>query len=119
MITRSKTQLFKRLDNRIEDKAVIFSCPSGGFNAFQDVFAESLGLNVSDLTPESLSERLQETRIRVICIDNLDRLSRPALGGQQDMDKLAALIRTVQADVFSFFGAIFFWGTPPIDYATT
>ena len=99
-----KTQLFKRLDNRIEDKAVLFSCPSGGFTAFQDVFAESLGLNISDLTPESLSEHLQETRIGVIGIDNLDRLSRPTLGGQQDMDKLATLVRETQANVFWFLG---------------
>lgn len=99
-----KTQLLKRLDSQLEDKAVLFSCPIGGFSAFQKVFAQSLDLNVSDLTPETISERLQKTQTRVIGIDNLDRLSRPALGGQQDMDQLAALVRSLQVNVFWFFG---------------
>jgi hypothetical protein len=99
-----KTQLLKRLDGKFEGKVVLFDCPPGGVNAFQKVFAEALGLKTSDLSPETISERIKENQIRVIGIDNIHRLSRPALGGQREMDQMAALITAIQENVFWFFG---------------
>ncbi|MBW1864523.1 MAG: ATP-binding protein, partial [Deltaproteobacteria bacterium] len=99
-----KTHLLKRLGSRFEGKMILFECPPGGADAFQRNFAESLGLNASDLTTEAISGRLQERQISVIGVDNLHRLSRPAFGGQRDMDQVDGLVSPVKADVFWFYG---------------
>jgi hypothetical protein len=99
-----RTQLLRRLDRCFEEKLVIFECPIGGFEKFQEAFAESLDLQISDFTTETITERLQEAEIEIIGIDNIDRLSRPVLGGQRELDRLAELVRAVQGEVFWFFG---------------
>ena len=99
-----KTHLLKSLYSQFEGKMIFFDCPLGGIEAFQKKFSQTIGLNVSDLTAEAISARLQESKIRVIGIDNLHRLSRPAFGGQQDMDQVAGLVSSLQTDVFWFYG---------------
>jgi len=99
-----KTHFLKRLDSRFEGKMILFDCPSGGIDAFQRKFAETIGLKTSNLTTEAISAMLQDSQIRVIAIDNLHRMSRPAFGGQRDMDQVAGLIRSLQSDVFWLFG---------------
>jgi hypothetical protein len=88
----------------VEGKMILFECPPGGADAFQRNFAESLGLNASDLTTEAISGRLQERQISVIGVDNLHRLSRPAFGGQRDMDQVVGLVSSIKTDVFWFYG---------------
>jgi len=97
-----KTFLIKRLANQFEGRVLHFSCPPGGFKAFKEAFARVLDLDSSDLTADSISRVLQEKAIRIIAIDNIHRLSRPAFGGQQDMDLLPSLSRDIQGDVFWF-----------------
>jgi hypothetical protein len=99
-----KTYFLKRLDSRFEGKMILFDCPSGGIDAFQRKFAETIGLKTSDLTTEAISARLQDSQIRVIAIDNLHRMSRPAFGGQRDMDQIAGLVSSFQSDVFWLLG---------------
>jgi len=99
-----KTYFLKRLDSRFEGKMIFFDCPPGGINAFQRKFAESIGLKTSDLTAETVSARLQNSKVRVIAIDNLHRMSRPAFGGQRDVDQIAGLVNSLQSDIFWLFG---------------
>lgn len=99
-----KSQLLERLDRGLDKMMLLFDCPPGGIKAARKVLAEALGLNVSDLSPETMTERLRELRVSVIGIDNIHRLCRPAMGGQQEMDQLSELIRALQVDVFWFYG---------------
>ena len=99
-----KTHLFSRIESRFENKMMFYECLPGGIGHFQKTFAESLDLNASDLTPTTISERLRERRIKVVGLDSLHRLSRPAFGGQRDIDHLAELLGPLQNDVFWFYG---------------
>ncbi len=99
-----KTHLFERLKNRFENKMMVFECPSGGIGPVLIKFAESLGLDASDLTAKVISDRLQERQIKVVAIDSLHRLSRPAFGGQRGMDQLGELISPIRDAVFWFYG---------------
>jgi len=99
-----KTQLLERLDGQLDKTMVLFDCPPGGIDAFHKALAAALDLNPSDLTPEVLTKRLQDRQVKAIGIDNLHRLSRPALGGQYEIDQLSGLIGAIEADVFWFYG---------------
>ncbi|MBW2635268.1 MAG: AAA family ATPase, partial [Deltaproteobacteria bacterium] len=99
-----KTHLFERLKNRFENKMMVIECPPGGIDPVLNKFAESLGLDASDLTAKAISDRLQERQIKVVAIDSLHRLSRPAFGGQQGMDQLGELIGPIRDSVFWFYG---------------
>jgi hypothetical protein len=99
-----KTHLFERLKNRFENKMLAFECPPGGIDPVLKKFAESLELDASDLTIKAISDRLQERQIKVVAIDSLHRLSRPAFGGQRDLDQLGELISPIRDAVFWFYG---------------
>jgi len=99
-----KTQLLERLDGQLDKTMVLFDCPPRGIDAFHKALAAALDLKVSDLTPEVITKRFQDRRIKAIGIDNLHRLSRPALGGQHEIDQLSGLIRAIEVDVFWFYG---------------
>ena len=99
-----KTHLFERLKNRFENKMMVIECPPGGIDPVLNKFAESLGLDASDLTAKAISDRLQERQIKVVAIDSLHRLSRPVFGGQQGMDQLGELIGPIRDSVFWFYG---------------
>ena len=98
------THLFKRLKSSLGEQMLIFECPPGGIGPFQDGFAALFDLKPSDLTPAAISAKMTERKIKVFAIDNLHRLSRPALGGQRDVEKVAELLAPAQNDVFWFFG---------------
>jgi len=97
-----KSFLIRRLADRFGEGVLRFSCPPGGFSAFEETFARKLGLNSSDATPDAISRSIQEKSIRIIAVDDIHRLSRPAFYGQKDMDRMAAVYRAVTAEAFWF-----------------
>ncbi|MBT8355913.1 MAG: hypothetical protein KJO60_15415, partial [Desulfofustis sp.] len=99
-----KSQLFARLEQRLEDKMVLLDCPPGGGKALLIEFASALDLDATDLSPETVTNRIAEGRISAVGIDNFHRLARPAMGGQQEIDEMIALIRKVKAELFWFLG---------------
>ncbi|MEN8244782.1 MAG: ATP-binding protein [Thermodesulfobacteriota bacterium] len=98
-----KSFLLKRLAERQQGRVLSFSCPNGNIDAFNNVFADALGLRTPDPTPEIFSQTLIEKKIDIITVDNIHLLSRPTFGGQQDMDRVADMVRAVEAPVFWFF----------------
>jgi hypothetical protein len=98
------THLFKRLKSSLEEQMLIFECPPGGIGPFQERFAALFDLSTSNLTPTTISAALIERKIKVIALDSLHRISRPAFGGQRDVERIADLIAPAQNDVFWFFG---------------
>ncbi len=99
-----KSQLFARLEQRLEDKMVLLDCPPGGGKALVKEFASALELEATELSPETVTNRIKEGRVSAVGIDNFHRLARPAMGGQQEIDEMIALIRRVKAEVFWFLG---------------
>jgi len=99
-----KTQLIERLDDRLGKRMIMFDCPPGGLDAFYQAIAEALELNAVELTSDLLEECLKDRQVKAIGIDNLHRMSRPALGGQQELDRVLEMIRAIDADVFWFYG---------------
>jgi len=77
----------------------IIDCPPGGFESFRDALAEEFGLNrTADLTVE-LRPRLDELGIRVIAIDNFQRVARPMMGGLTSLDETSKISEAAGDDI--------------------
>jgi hypothetical protein len=99
-----KTQLLERLDGRFEKRMVLFDCPPGGINAFKEALAEALGFQAPEISPERLTERIKTREVSAIGIDNIHRLCRPAMGGQENLNQIAELFRSLSVDLLWLYG---------------
>lgn len=71
-----------------------------GFDGFWSTFLERLGLTPDQAPIDVINQKLEELDVKVIVIDNVHRLSRPAMGGQAELLKLAKFIAQIGQDVF-------------------
>jgi hypothetical protein len=94
-----KTSFLQRLATEFIDETVLLDCPFGGFEAFHEALAEALGVAQPEPTPSHIRSRVEETGVRVIAVDNFQRLARPAKDGFVDMDRLAAFVRGLEIRV--------------------
>jgi hypothetical protein len=94
-----KTTFLQRLATEFLDETLLLDCPFGGFEALHEALAEALGLVRPESTPADFRARAEETGLKVIAIDNFQRLSRPAKGGFLDMDRLATFVRGLEMPV--------------------
>lgn len=95
-----KSLLLQRVAMKTDNTSVIFDCPPGGYSAFYRAFTAAIGLEGEDLLPKIIGDRLEESGIRMVGIDNIHRLSRPVFGGLRDLDRVADLINSIEAEVF-------------------
>lgn len=94
-----KTTFLERVDLEYMEKAVIFDCPTGGYEPFKKALSQALGVAAPDPTSMDFRRRVEETGIRVVAIDNFHRLSRPVKDGFLDMDHLAEFVRRLEIRV--------------------
>lgn len=80
---------------------LIVECAIGeGFNEYLKAFSERLGLTDDEASIDMINHKLEELDIKVIVIDNLHRISRPAMGGMAELLKFRELIDQLGRDVF-------------------
>ncbi len=84
-----KSTFLHRLASELDGAVAVVECGFRGSDELQERLAEALGFGAGPVSAEQMSERLAETGNRVIAIDNVHRMARPVIGGQQELDRFA------------------------------
>jgi hypothetical protein len=92
-----KTTTLRRALDKLEAPSLFLECPYGDFEALRSALAHELGMAPGSLDSRAFGERASELGLRAIAIDNAHRLSRPIVGGQQDLDRAATFLRDSRA----------------------
>ena len=90
-----KSFFLRRLAGEIGQGVLIIDCPTGGFDAFLEKFAEALGIESHE--PEVFSSVLAERKTKFVAIDNAHRLVRLYSHGHDDLDRLTAFAQGMTA----------------------
>jgi hypothetical protein len=93
-----KTTLLRRLHANHPDDGRLVDCPRGGFEDLRDAMASAIGLGPG-ASPEAMTEELNRLGVRLIAVDNLHRITRPVMGGQEELDRLGTFTREITAPV--------------------
>ena len=94
-----KSHLLARLAAELGERMAIVPCPVGGFDALSEALVEALGLRRDLPLPEAIDAKLAASEIRVLAIDDLDRLAKPVLGGQAELEKLSETVERLESNV--------------------
>ena len=105
-----KSTFLRQLASEVEQDVLIVECPAGGFGPLMAQLATSLGANGSD--EAAVIDALSTRGPTVVCVDDLQRLVRPVVGGLAGLDQLGELARQVGAHV----SWIITMGTPAWQY---
>jgi hypothetical protein len=95
------SRLLEQIQESLNESMIVLDCKS---NRFEDLSA-SLGnaLGIKSVNARKVSQKLEESGIHTIAIDNLHRLVRPVMGGQNEIARLSELIEGIRADVLWVF----------------
>lgn len=86
-----KSRFIHRLAERIGDDGLVVECPAEGYDGLAIALAEGFGVDVGDDPDEALAAAIDASPVQILCIDDAHRLTRPYMGGQLGMDRLARL----------------------------
>lgn len=91
------SRLLERIQESLDESMIVLDCKS---NRFEDL-SSSLGsaLGIKSVNARKVSQKLEESGIHTIAIDNLHRLVRPIMGGQTEISRLSELVEGIRADV--------------------
>ena len=96
-----KTIFVKRAMEKSDHSFLMVDCPVGGdFEDYRRELIESLGLPETEVSIEAINKKIEELGIKVIVIDNIHRLARPALGGQVELTKISDFVLQLGNDIF-------------------
>jgi len=87
-----KSTLLRRIAKDSEKKTIMVSCPKEGLDALIEELARKIHLNTDTQTGRIVFEELRKRQIEVLIIDDVQRLIRPYVGGQADLDKLTSFL---------------------------
>ncbi len=95
------SRLLEQIQESLDESMIVLDCKS---NRFEDL-STSLGsaLGIKSVNARKVSQKLEESGIHTIAIDNLHRLVRPVMGGQNEIARLSELIEGIRADVLWVF----------------
>jgi hypothetical protein len=99
-----KTTLLRRLADAYPESTRWLDCPSGGYDAFLRALFSAVGLGAGAELREKLGPHLRAAGVRLLVIDDLQRLARPAMGGLRDIDIFSAVIGGVGEGVLCAVG---------------
>jgi hypothetical protein len=94
-----KTVFLSRLSDAVGNRMLTVDCPPGGYEALERVLAAALGLDPEGDVRAELPGAIARSGFMTIGVDNAQRLSRPWLGGQKGMDRIAVLDAKMNGDV--------------------
>ncbi|MGB5705439.1 MAG: ATP-binding protein, partial [Arenicellales bacterium] len=96
-----KSLFVKRAMEKSKHSFLIVECPVGEyFEGYRRVLIESLGLSETQASIEAINIKIEELGIKVVVIDNVHRLARPAMGGQVELSKLSNFIYQLGSNIF-------------------
>jgi hypothetical protein len=96
-----KSVFVRRAMEKSKHSFLLVECPVGeGFEGYRRVLIESLSLSESQASIEAINSKIGELGIKVIVIDNIHRLARPALGGQAEVSILSDFVLQLDSDLF-------------------
>lgn len=90
-----KSVFLQRLASELEGGVLILECGFGGYAELEQKLAGALGRGTDSVDPGQMSKQVGEMGVRVIAIDNVHRMMRPVIGGQQEADRLADLVKAI------------------------
>jgi hypothetical protein len=96
-----KSMFLRSLRKPLDDRIVIVDARAGTYDELMSALGAEL--EIDDVTPQSLTDRLIDTETRIVAIDSVHRLVRPVIGGQAELIKLKSLIENTQAKVLWLF----------------
>jgi hypothetical protein len=95
-----KTRLLERLEAQLGDAVLRVDCPRGGFEGLLREFARTLGLpGGAEANAETIGRALTDSPAEVVAIDNYHRLTLPAIGGLDEIDRLLSLEASVDPEI--------------------
>lgn len=80
-----------------------FECPSTGYSALRGEMAASAGVHM-DADDATLVAALANQGVRVVILDDIQRLIRPMIGGLRDLDRLRHLTQSTEHAIYWAFG---------------
>lgn len=94
-----KTIFLERIAAALGDSMRVIACPPGGWRAFEQALGDAFGVEPGDASSgepgadfaRRLGEAIEARGVRAIGVDDLQRLPRPARGGQEALVRMAAL----------------------------
>lgn len=92
-----KSHLIGRLAAKLGGQVAIVSCPTGGFDDLCGALVRSLELRNDLAIGDAIDEKLQNSSIRAIAIDDLHHLATPVMGGLAEMEKLSQMIQNLES----------------------
>lgn len=96
-----KSAMLNDVTAALEDKAILLECNGGQYAELERALCDAL--SVASLTPEAMSDEMQNRDIRLVAVQNVHRLSRPVIGGQAELKKLSNLIEAIDHKVLWVF----------------
>lgn len=90
-----KSTLLRRIAQDSEKKTIMVSCPKEGLDALIQELARKIHLDTGTQTGRIVFEELRKRQIDVLIIDDVQRLIRPYVGGQADLDELTSFLVAV------------------------
>mgnify|MGYP000202669696 FL=1 len=90
-----KSTLLRRIAKDSDKKTIMVSCPKEGLDALIEELARKIHLDSDMQTGRIVFEELRKRQIDVLIIDDVQRLIRPYVGGQDELDKLASYLVAV------------------------
>ncbi len=96
-----KSTLFAQVSEQLGDSMICLDSISGHYKELEDNLGERLGL---DFTKTGhIAQTLSDSSVRTVVIDNLHRLVRPVMGGQQELVRLTNLVEQSSASILWIF----------------
>jgi len=84
-----KTTLLKQVRETLGETALLVDCPAGSYDSLLIEIGRALGLPPEQaLAEDSVRAALRAAEVEVIVVDNAHRLTKPTLGGLDEIDRL-------------------------------
>ena len=93
--------LLARITESLDGRMILLDCLGKSYDELAHSLGEALG--VRNVNSKNVSQKLEDSGIHAIAIDNLHRLVRPVMGGQKDLAKLSELIEGIHVGVLWIF----------------
>lgn len=92
-----KSTFLEYVQESSDGNMILLDCINGEFAELERSLGQALG--IKRVNSAHVTDKLNESGIKTIGIDNMHRLVRPVIGGQKELVKLTDLIENVPADV--------------------
>jgi hypothetical protein len=98
-----KSSFLAHVKSLINENMILIDCENENYENLLRSLGDALG--IKSVTAEIVSERLSATDIHTIAIDNLHRLVRPVIGGQDNLSCFADFIQSITGNVMWLLSA--------------